>query len=98
MHTQTEYWMNITNGQTYCDQSVYEDANCSNSLGPAYNPLDHLTYFDVNHSKCIGDAVDLVALPTVLSVSNSIPALPTTIPVTLNGLAGFIVNGIGLPL
>lgn len=76
---------------------MYEDANCSNSLGPTYNPLDHLTYFDVNHLKCLGDAVELVALPTVLPVFNSIPALPTTIQVTLNGLDGFIVNNIGLP-
>lgn len=59
--------------------------------------MDHLTYFDVNHLKCLGDAVEFVALPAVFQVVDSIPALPTTIQVTLNGLGGFIVNDIGLP-
>jgi hypothetical protein len=49
IHTQNELWLQPDGSVKECSHTVYEDPECSNSLGPVYNPIDHMTgYFDTS--------------------------------------------------
>lgn len=92
LHVLTEYWLNATNGGVYCNQSTYEDASCSNSIGPAYNPLDHSTFLGFTIAQCANDILNVVVLPADLPLFGTAPLLPTFTPVSSQADCGFTTN------
>ncbi|KAJ6641353.1 Tonsoku-like protein, partial [Pseudolycoriella hygida] len=91
LHTQTEFWINGFDDQRFCNRTIYEDPNCSNSMGPAYNVLDHLVYFDVNYGLCWTQGAQLLALPaSIFQPVGTIPPLPQKITKYLDVVADFI--------
>jgi len=76
-HHQTEYWIyNIASyAARYCNLTLYEDPACSDSLGPLYNVLDHLIYFDVNIVSCIEQDPLSFATQAVLDLNEFLPAI-----------------------
>ncbi|OXA39880.1 hypothetical protein Fcan01_25319 [Folsomia candida] len=69
---------------------VYEDPDCSNSVGKNYYLLDHLQFFDVNYSLCIFVEgwlnVDLLTVPGLFTPTNFIPPVPTLMKGVLTGI------------
>lgn len=95
IHSQTEYWINGTNGR-FADDSTYEDPTCSNSMGPAYSVIDHFQYFDANLLVCwLNQPLLWVAIPNVVQPIGVIPPLPSFISNFLGGAIGFLVNVLG---
>ncbi len=53
IHHGPELWITPSNKNgEFCATNVYEDPDCSNSLGPIYSLLDHLDYWDVAYHYC----------------------------------------------
>lgn len=96
-HVLNEYWIN-GNVSKFADPSVYEDINCSDSLGPLYTPLDHFTYFDVDQSYCLADFVEeFTAIPYVILPVEDVPELPTFIQILLSDV-GILLTEIVTPI
>lgn len=95
VHVLTEYWVNATNGGVYCGQSTYEDGTCSNSIEPAYNPLDHSTFLGFSNAQCNNDVLKLVQLPLTLPLFAVAPPLPTFMPPPAAD-CGFTTEWLGL--
>lgn len=91
LHTQTEYWINGTTGK-FCNNSIYEDPTCSNSMGPIYSTLlDHLMYFDANYLTCIAEQPwPLISLPYTNQFTSALPPLPEFISGPIGQGADFI--------
>ncbi|OXA42457.1 Lipase, partial [Folsomia candida] len=88
VHHGQEVWIN---GEeiNFCSKTVYEDPNCSNSLGPLYTVLDHLQYFDADISACYLVEgwldIDLVSVERFTRTS-FLPLMPTVMRGILIGL------------
>lgn len=93
----TEYWINGNKTQKFADQSVYEDPNCSNSMGPMYTFVDHFLYFDVDLLICyLNQPAEWLAIPANgLQPIGSVPPLPQPISDFLGANIGFTTNAIG---
>lgn len=92
---QTEYWINGTDGQRFCSQNFFEDATCSNSVGPAYTLIDHFTYFDVNIASAFAQPLQLLSIPfNILPVETLLPPLPKFIENPLGELLDNVIGGI----
>lgn len=99
VHPQTEYWINGTVGQRFCNPKVREDPTCSNSIGPAYSLVDHLAYFDVNIASAFAQPLQLASLPfNILPVEKVIPPLPKFIEKPLGDLLDTVVGALLPPL
>jgi len=98
-HAQTEFWVNGESGQRWCNQTIYEDPTCGNSMGPLYEVSDHLQYFDANYLTCYTEQpAGLLSLPLgILNPVETIPALPTKISSFNGALTNIVVQAI-LPL
>lgn len=60
MHIGHELWYTNSKNVT-CSRDFYEDPECSNSLLPTYNAVDHTILFKINAIKCAIDyPVELV--------------------------------------
>ncbi|KAJ6649733.1 Lipase [Pseudolycoriella hygida] len=94
-HPQNEYWINGSDGQKFCSQNVYEDASCSNSIGPAYSLVDHFTYFDVNIAGAFAQPLQLASIAfNILPVETSLPPLPKFIGNPLEDLLNTVIGGL----
>ncbi|OXA43133.1 lipase [Folsomia candida] len=88
VHHGQEVWIN---GEeiNFCSKRVYEDPNCSNSLGPVYSVLDHLQYFDADLTVCYlvegWLEIDLVTVEG-FTPTNFLPPMPTVMRGILVGL------------
>lgn len=80
---------NTVLGQRFCNQTVYEDPTCSNSIGPAYTLIDHFTYFDVNIDSAFAQQFQLASLVEIL-----IPPLPKFIENPLGDLSDSVIGGL----
>ncbi|XP_035716685.1 lipase-like [Folsomia candida] len=89
VHHGQEVWLS-DNEIYYCSKQVYEDPDCSNSVGRNYHLLDHLHFFDVNYSLCIFVEgwlnVDLLTVPGLFTPTNFIPPVPTFMKGILTGI------------
>lgn len=94
VHPQIEYWINGESGQRFCNDSVYEDPTCSDSLGPAYSVLDHGTYFHVDYATCIfNQPLLLAAIPfDVFQPVGDAPPLPPKVSNFIDVIVDFAVN------
>ncbi|XP_035714885.1 lipase-like isoform X3 [Folsomia candida] len=88
VHHGQEVWIN---GEeiNFCSKTVYEDPNCSNSLGPLYTLLDHFQYFDADITVCYLVEgwldIDLVTVEG-FTPTNFLPPMPTVMRGILVGL------------
>lgn len=86
----TEYWIKSGSVAKFAVQSLYEDPTCSNSLGPLYSVIDHLTYFDVNHVRCVGDVNEFFAIPASLTPVPELPSFPEPIQIVLADVGSLV--------
>jgi len=94
-HALNEYYLKdvIGNEAKFADQSVYEDRDCSNSLGPLYSPADHFKYFDVNHNECLADFIqEFTAIPGVIFPIEDVPEFPGFIQISINDIGTSLIN------
>lgn len=98
-HTQ-EVWINGNNTR-FCSKTVYEDASCSNSMGPTYTLLDHGQYFNVNLFSCFlvegWGEIDVISLPIGFTPTDYVPPMPSKIYNFLNPIVEGGYEGV-LPL
>lgn len=99
IHPQTEYWIyGADDAQRFCNRNVYEDATCSNSIGPAYTLIDHFTYFDVSIANAFGQPLQLASIPfDILPVELVLPPLPKFMEIPLGDLLDFVIGDLLLP-
>lgn len=97
VHCQPEYWYVDESNQRFCNTSVYEDPNCSASLGPAYAITDHGTYFGVDYGECIfGQPAPWAAIPFgIFQPVGTIPPLPGFMSDFSAGAAKFVLGALG---
>jgi len=89
-HVLNEYYINGDESK-FAVPSVYEDRNCSNSLGPLYSVPDHFTYFDVMHLQCLPDLIqEFTAIPNVIFPIEDIPEMPRFIQILLGDLGALL--------
>lgn len=79
VHCAPEFWINGQDEQRFCDDTVYEDPKCSNSLAPLYCIADHFSYFDINLLNFMGQPVRILELPFGLPQPTILPPLPKPI-------------------
>ncbi|XP_037039210.1 lipase-like [Bradysia coprophila] len=95
VHAQTEFWIDGQQDQKFCQQNVYEDPNCSMSLGPLYNVVDHVTYFDTNLASVIGQPLVVAYLPLrLLNPVDTLPPLPKPMENLIGDTAQELVGAI----
>lgn len=94
-HCETEYWDNGPENDGYCNSSVYEDPDCSDSLGPAYSFADHKNYLNVQYGNC---SVALFAtIPGSINQGiGNIPPLPELATDFLAATGDSLFNSIGI--
>ncbi len=82
-------------GQRFCSQRTYEDPKCSNSIGPAYSLVDHLTYFDVNVASGFAQPLQLASIAfNILPVESVLPPLPKFIEKPLGNILDGVIGGL----
>lgn len=92
-----EYWIISDFAAKFAVPSSYEDPTCSNSLGPLYNAVDHLTYFNVSHLQCLGDVNEYLAIPASLTPVPDVPPFPKQIQILLSDV-GELVSKLPSPV
>lgn len=97
VHCQPEYWYVSTDDQGFCDTTVYEDPDCSDSLGPVYSALDHATYLEVNYAICVvGQPAPWLAIPfDIFQPVGVVQPLPQVISNFLVGAFDFVKVTLG---
>lgn len=92
VHPQTEYWINGASDQKFCKQCIYEDPDCSMSMGPLYSTIDHFCYFDVNLASVLGQPFQILALPFgMFNPMLDIPPLPKKVEKSIGDtFSGFL--------
>lgn len=80
IHCAPEFWINGQEEQRFCNETVYEDPKCTNSLAPFYSLSDHFSYFDINLLNVLGQPLQYTELPLGLFQPHDVlPPLPKPI-------------------